>query len=192
MTPTLEGARQRWPDLPASLLNHLEGVSKGSIALAERWDVDPEEAALAGYLHDVARARAPEVLLRQAHQYGVRVDAVEAAFPVLLHGAVGAAEVAREWPELDDGFLAAISFHSTGRWEMTALEKVVFLADKLEPRGGLPDTFFEDLHEVAFKDLDKAVMRFLEWQVRHLLDRGNLVHPASIDAWNRLVMARNG
>lgn len=178
--------------MPAGLLNHLAAVSIGSVALAERWNVDPEEAALAGFLHDVARAREPEVLLRQAREYGVTVHPVEEAFPVLLHGSVGAAEVAKEWPELGEGFLAAISYHSTGRWEMSTLEKVVFLADKLEPRGGPPDPFFEELNALAFKDLDKAVMRFLEWQVRHLLDRGNLVHPASIDAWNRLAMRSNG
>jgi len=186
----VEDAKLRWSGLPAPLVNHLEGVSRGARALAERWDVDPDDAALAGYLHDVARARSPEVLLKQAREYAVAVHPVEEAFPVLLHGAVGAAEVAKEWPELDEGFLAAISYHSTGRGEMSALEKVVVLADKLEPRGGPPEPFFEELNELAFRDLDKAVLRFLEWQVRHLLDRGNLVHPASIDAWNRLVMAR--
>lgn len=190
MTVSLEDAQHWCEELPANMINHLEGVSRGAVALAERWDVVPEDAALAGYLHDVARARAPEVLLKQARAYGIAVHPVEEAFPVLLHGPVGAAEVAKAWPELEEAFLAAISYHSTGRGEMSALEKVVFLADKLEPRGGPPDSFFEELNELAFRDLDKAVLRFLEWQVRHLLDRENLVHPASIDAWNRLVIER--
>lgn len=166
----------------------MERVSVEAAALAARWTTDPEIAALAGFLHDVARARPPELLLQQAEHFGVPIDPVSRAFPVLLHGAVGAAEVARAWSDTDEELLAAVSYHSTGRWEMGQLEKIVFLADKLDPRKEGPDPALAALREVAYHDLDEAVLRVLQGQVRHLMERQGMVHPAAIGAWNWLVL----
>ena len=168
----------------------MERVSQQAGDLGARWGTDPERATLAGFLHDVARARPPELLLQQAEAFGVPVDQVSRAFPVLLHGAVGAAEVNRAWSGIDEDLLAAVSYHSTGRWEMGQLEKIVFLADKLDPRKEGPDPALATLRELAYHDLDEALLHFLQGQVRHLMQRQGMVHPGSIEAWNRLVIGR--
>ncbi len=188
VSPTLTEARVFAKGLPSNLIDHLESVSREALALAERWDSDPEHTAVAAYLHDVARARKPDLLLEQSKQHALNVHPVEQAFPVLLHGPVGAAEVAARWPEAGQDFLAAINHHSTGRGQMTLLEKIVFMADKLDPRGQAPDPFFATLRGLAMEDLDAALLKFLDWQVQHLLERGSLVHPASIDARNALLI----
>ena len=182
----LRGALQ----LPAGLLAHMERVSTTAQQLANRWGADPDAAALAGFLHDVARAQPPEALLAQARELGLPVHPVEERTPLLLHGPVGAVLVDRLEPGLSEELRQAIAWHSTGRWGMTLLEKVVFLADKLEPGKQGYYQGLDDLNDLAQQDLDQALLNYLEWSVRHLMERGVLVHPATIDARNWLLAQR--
>ncbi len=192
MRLTLQDARHHWADIPAGLRGHMDRVSGIAAELARQWDLDPEEAALAGFLHDIARARPAEVLLRQAEDLGLTVDPVQQALPVLLHGPVGAAELARLEHDLGEDLLAAVDHHSTGREGMSQLEKVVFLADKLDPRQVGPDPQLVELRDRAFTDLDSGIIYYLEQQCLHLLQRGGLVHPAAIEARNWLLLQRRG
>ncbi|MBI2887733.1 MAG: bis(5'-nucleosyl)-tetraphosphatase (symmetrical) YqeK [Chloroflexi bacterium] len=187
---TLARARRHWGRLPQGLLDHLERASVLAADLARRWGVDPERAALAGYLHDIARAEPLEALAARARSYGLTVHPVEEALPVLLHGPVGAAQARTELGIEDGEVLAAVAWHSTGRWGMGALEKAVFLADKLDPEkeGYYPG--LERLPELAQRDLDGAVLRYLEWQVGHILAQSGLLHPAAIEARNWLLLQR--
>jgi len=112
---SLEGLRRRFSHLPQGLLDHLKRVSQLAGQLAARWDVDPERAALVGFLHDVARAEDPAWLLARARELGLVVHPVEEAVPVLLHGPLAAALVEQELGLKDQEMLAAITWHSTGR-----------------------------------------------------------------------------
>lgn len=188
MGSALTTARARWAHLPSGLLEHLERVSQGAENLAQRWGVDPEEAALAGFLHDVARAQPPEALLRQARELNLPIDPVEEAMPLLLHGPVAAALIREELQEAEEPIAAAICWHTTGRWGMTDLEKVVFLADKLDPDKLNAAADMQELVQAAEQDLDQAVLRYLDRSARHLLERGGLVHPATIEARNWLLL----
>ena len=189
MLPLLDDARGQWAHLPAGLIAHLERVSEGARALAARWDVDPERAALGGFLHDVARAQPPPTLLRQARDLGLPVGPVEEAVPLLLHGPVGARLACPEADSTEQDVVTAIAWHSTAREGMSNLEKVVFLADKLDPdKQGYYPPGLERLPELAQEHLDLAVVRYLEWQVRHLLERGGVIHPAALDARNWLLL----
>jgi HD superfamily phosphohydrolase YqeK len=75
---------------------------------------------------------------------------------------------------------------------MALLEKIVFMADKLDPRKEGRDPFQESLRILAYEDLDAAVVQFLEAQIRHLLDRQGLLHPAALDARNFLLLHKGG
>ena len=86
---------------------------------------------MAGFLHDVARAQSPELLLEQAQELGIAINPMEEAMPLLLHGPVAAALLQQELE--DEGVVNAVRWHTTGRWGMSALEQVVFLADKTDP-----------------------------------------------------------
>ena len=184
---SLEALRRHFSHLPQGLLDHLERVSQLAGQLAARWDVDPERGALAGFLHDVARAEDPAWLLARARELGLVVHPVEEAVPVLLHGPLAAALVEQELGLKDQEMLAAITWHSTGRGGMSRLEQVVFLADKLDPEkeGYYPG--MEGLPALAEQDLDRAVLRYIQWQINHLLEQGGMIHPASIEAHNDLI-----
>ena len=188
--PSLEDLRFLWEGLPEGLLGHLTRVSGLAGKLAQRWGVDPEAAELAGFLHDLARAQTPQGLLERARTLDMPVDPVEEQFPLLLHGRVGARVVEDALETEATDVLAAIAWHSTARWGMSDLEKVVFLADKLDPgkQDGHYPPGLEALDELACSNLNGAVVFYLDWQIRHLLDRGRLVHLAAIDARNALLI----
>jgi predicted HD superfamily hydrolase involved in NAD metabolism len=175
--------------LPPGLLDHCMRVSRMARALAERAGVDPERAALGGLLHDVARAYSDQELLAAAVRYDLPVDEVEHHAPVLLHGPVGAAWARRELGVDDEEVLAAVAWHSTGRGPMSALEKIVLLADKIEPEKGGRYPGLEAVHEAALRDLNAGLIAYLDLQLRSLLDRRALIHPASIAARNAALIA---
>lgn len=184
---TIDIARRHFADLPEWLIVHLERVSALARRLALRWDADPERCALAGFLHDVVRSHAPDDLLAQARTQGLAVDPVASAVPILLHGPLGAALVKAVFSLKDEEILDAIAWHSTGRDRMSLLEKIVLLADKLDPEKGGYYPGLEDLPQLAEENLDRAVLRYLEWQTKRLLEEGGLIHPAAIDARNYLI-----
>ena len=186
MPITLAEARSRWAHLPASLREHLERVSHGAHHLAQRWDVDPETAALAGFLHDVARAQSPELLLEQAQELGIPINPMEEAMPLLLHGPVAAALLQQELA--DEGVVNAVRWHTTGRWGMSALEQVVFLADKTDPNKINDSPGMQKVAQLGETSLNLAVVRYLERSTRRLLKQGRMLHPASIEARNWLLL----
>jgi predicted HD superfamily hydrolase involved in NAD metabolism len=184
--------QQAWAGLPAGLLEHMRRVSGLAAELAARWNADPIEAELAGFLHDVARAETPPRLLALAAGLAVPVDAVEAASPILLHGPVGCVQVQQRLPWVSEDVAQAIRWHSTGRWGMGPLEKVVFLADKLEPGKNGYYQGLQDLSALAYSDINAAIVRYLDWLIAHLLERGQLVHTATIDARNWILFELRG
>ncbi|MEK7217079.1 MAG: bis(5'-nucleosyl)-tetraphosphatase (symmetrical) YqeK [Chloroflexota bacterium] len=185
--------RPLWEHLPQSLIDHLERVSRLSGELAARWSVDPEAAELAGFLHDIARAQRPEVLLQLARDLGLPIDPVEETTPLLLHGPVGAALARDAVTGAGDDVFQAITWHSTARPGMSDLEKVVFLADKLDPgKAGYYPPELNPLGQLAKAGLDEAVVFYLDWQLRHLLERGLAIHSAAVHARNWLLPHRHG
>lgn len=180
-----QAAQARLEGLPAGLRDHCQRVSEKARELARRYGEEEERVALAALLHDVARARGTEELLAQAEALGLSVSQVERAMPVLLHGPVAAELARRELGVSDEEVLAAVAWHSTGRKGMTPLEKVVFLADKLDPgKEGYYPPGLEGLGQAAERGLDQALLVYFDWQLRHLLERGALIHPAMVEARN--------
>lgn len=170
----------------------MRSVSRLAGELGDRWLGDPREAELAGFLHDVARAQTPARLLALATELGVPIDPVEQEAPILLHGPVGCLQALALHPWVTPAMAQAIRWHSTGRWGMGMLEKCVFLADKLEPGKNGHYRGLDDLTALAFTDINAAILRYLEWLVSHLMDRGQLVHTATIDARNWLLLEQQG
>jgi predicted HD superfamily hydrolase involved in NAD metabolism len=189
---TVDDLAGAWSGLPAGLLHHMRSVSGLAGELATRWGADPHDAELAGFLHDVARAETPARLLTLAADLGVPVNPVEAEAPLLLHGPVGSLQALERHPWVTPDIAQAIRWHSTGRWGMGLLEKVVFLADKLEPGKSGHYQGLRGLSDLAHRDLNAAVLRYLDWLVNHLLERGQLVHTATLDAHNWLLLESRG
>ena len=154
-----------------------------SADLARHHNVDPDKAAQAGLMHDLAKFFKPDHLLAMAQQDGLVLDAIDQAAPHLLHADVGAIVARDEFDITDDGILNAIANHTLGKPGMDPLSCIVFLADSLEPGRGKTDEL-ETLRALSFSDLKKAVWRTADYSLQYLLRSNQLIHP-------RTVMTRN-
>ena len=178
----LTSLRQRLSD---ARFAHTLGVEQAAVDLAERNRVDGQRAATAALLHDYAKELPKAELLALAERFGIAVDPVYRASPGLLHGPVAAGLVQWDFGISDAGVLAAIRNHTVGRAGMTALEKIVYLADMIEPTRDFPGV--EALRALARQNLDAGMLAALEQTVRYTMHRRLAVHPQSIEAYNDLL-----
>ncbi len=152
--------------------------------LAERFGVDVERARLAGLLHDYARAVPRGELIDRAKAYGIEVGDVERQFPYLLHAELGARLAQEELGLDDEAVVDAIRYHTVGRVGMSDLEKIVYLADMIEPARDFEGV--EDIREAARRDLDEAFRLGYRLSLEHLVRAGKLIHPDTVEVWNWL------
>ncbi|WP_449241592.1 bis(5'-nucleosyl)-tetraphosphatase (symmetrical) YqeK [Desulfoscipio gibsoniae] len=164
-------------------LRHSLKVSNTAVRLAELYGADCEKAALAGLLHDCARDLPNDELLTLARHNRVPVDSIDEARPVLLHASVGALLAKRQFSVQDEAVLQAIALHTLGDETMTLLDKIVFVADKVEPDRSFPGV--GELREIARRNLDRALLCCFDAAIMLSVRNGDLIHP-------RAVRARNG
>ncbi len=159
---------------------HVLRVARMAEALARAHGVDPLRARIAGLLHDLARLYPAGRLLRECAERGMPIDAFERAHPVVLHARLGA-ELARERFGVDDpDVLSAIRKHTLADAVMSPLDKVVYLADGLEPGRDFTDR--AALAALAFEDLDAAMLAVLASSIAYLRERGLAVAPQTLAA----------
>lgn len=158
-------------DLKANLkpqrFEHTLGVAITAKEMAETFGVNPNKAYFAGMLHDCAKNLSEEKLLQICEKNNIEVSAFERKSPYLLHGKVGAYIAKTKYGITDEEILSAIIWHTTGRPNMTDLEKIVFSADYIEPnRHKQPNLEF--LRELSQKDLDLLTFNILKDTVKYL------------------------
>lgn len=186
-SPELRAAIAR---LPRGLAEHIEGVVAEARRLALLHGVDEERAALAAWGHDVARAFSPSELQAEARRLDLAVDPVEEEAPILLHGPVGAAILSRDYTIDDAEALAVARYHTTGRAGMSTLEKVVFVADKIEAGKVRAEPALTKVRQLADRDLDAAVLECLNQHLLEASRKGWPLHPQTVAARNHLLLAR--
>jgi predicted HD superfamily hydrolase involved in NAD metabolism len=174
--------------LKKARFEHTKGVVKTAAALAKRHGVDPARARLAAWLHDCAKSLERDAmvpLLRLAE-----LDKEERSLPPLWHAPLGAYLARRDFGVRDAEVLQAIRRHSTGAPGQTPLQKVLFVADYIEPgRPAWPE--LPALRLLARKDLDAAWERTLAHKLMDLLQRGRPLHPMSLAAYHHALQSRN-
>ena len=162
---------------------HVLGTEQEAIRLAERYGADVEKARVAALLHDCTKKLSMEEQLVLCRQYGIALDELEQKALKLLHAKTGAA-IARDVFGVDDEIYRAIWWHTTGHAGMTLLEKIMYLADYIEPTRDFPGV--EELRRACYEDLDKGLLMGLEMTVREMEDMGNPVHRATLEARDAL------
>ena len=162
---------------------HVLGTEQEAIRLAERYGADVEKARTAALLHDCTKKLNMEHQLELCRRYGIVLDELEQKALKLLHAKTGAA-VARDVFGVDDEIYHAIWWHTTGHADMTLLEKIIYLADYIEPSRDFPGV--DKLRRTCYEDLDKGLLLGLEMTVREMTDMGNPVHHATIEARDAL------
>ena len=161
--------------------DHVVGTAETAAALAELWGADPEHARRGGILHDITKALTAAEQYTFCRAYGMDVTEFQYANPKLLHAVTGAA-AAREIFGEEEAVVDAIRWHTTGRPEMTTLEKILYIADYMEPNRRFPGV--EKLRDLAWKDLDAAVYCGLDQSVSHLRANDRAIDSDSLEAWN--------
>ena len=140
---------------------HTLGVQYTSACLAMRYGADVKKAELAGLLHDCAKHMTADKLLKVCRKHMVEITPAEEKSPLLLHAKAGAILAAEKYYITDEEILSAIRCHTTGKPEMTLLEKIVFTADYIEPsRNQAPN--LDNLRRSSFKNIDKTVYLILK------------------------------
>ena len=174
--------------LPPGLQDHLERVRELSLELAVIHKVDPGKVETAALGHDIYRAHSEEQLLSEARARGLVLTSVEERAPVLLHGPLAAHLLREECAVADEDVLQAVRWHSTSCPGMSRVGLVVFIADKVEPQKVERAPHLGRAAVLARQSLEQAAVEYLTAEVASLLQRGSLVHPASIEARNYLLM----
>ena len=158
---------------------HVLGCRDTAVALAKHWGADVADAARAGILHDITKALDGPLQLTLCAAYGKILDDFSRKYPKTLHALTGSLVAERIFGE-NKAVVSAIEWHTTGRADMSLLEKIVYIADYIEPNRTIPGV--EELRELAFSDMDAALKRGLEMTLEHLNRQGAEVSPASVEA----------
>ena len=165
--------------LKPSRVNHVLGCRDTAVELAKRWGADEIDAARAGILHDVTKALDGPLQLTLCAEYGTILTDFGKKYPKTLHALTGALVAERIFGE-NEVVVNAIRHHTTGKADMSLLEKIIYVADYMEPNRDFPGV--EDLRRLAFADLDGALKLGLEMTLEHLKRQGAEVSPESRDA----------
>ena len=147
--------------------------------LAKRWGANEEDAARAGILHDITKAIDGPLQLTLCEAYGKILSDFSRKYPKTLHALTGSMVAERIFGENEE-VVSAIEWHTTGKADMTLLQKIIYVADYMEPCRNFPGV--EDLRTLAYNDMDAALKLGLEMTLEHLKKQGAEVSPESREA----------
>ena len=159
---------------------HTAGCESEAVMLAKQWGEDPETAATAGILHDITKKLNYNEQLILCEKYGIILDNAERDNPKLLHARTGAA-LARELFGISDDIYEAIRWHTTGKPDMTLLEKIIYLADYIEPTRDFPGV--EELRRLAYRDINAAMALGLEMSLEDIRSRNIEPYKDTVEAY---------
>jgi predicted HD superfamily hydrolase involved in NAD metabolism len=160
-------------------LQHILGVEQTCIDLARCHQIDEQQAAQAGLMHDLAKFFPPQKLLKIAELAKIPVDEVCLSSPHLLHAEVSAVVAQQEFAIADPKILTAIGNHTLGTPGMDKLSCVVFVADTLEPNRG-NNAELNAMRDLAKKNLYKSVQQTSDYSLKYLISQQKTIHPRTI------------
>lgn len=163
---------------------HTLGVMETAISLARHYRADEKKAELAAIFHDYAKFRPKEEMKRIIIDQGFPSDLLEYN-PELWHAPVGAYLTKTEAGITDREILDAIRYHTSGRPGMTLLEKIIYLADYIEPGRHFPGV--DEVRELAQESLDQALIKSLQNTIIFLLKKNQMVYPETFHTYNDLL-----
>ena len=163
----------------AKRIAHVQGCEEEAVRLARHWGANETHARRAAILHDCTKYLSLEEQLSLCDRYGIELDAMERTAVKLLHAKTGAALAGQVFGERSE-VCRAIFWHTTGKADMTLLEKILYIADYMEPTRDFDGV--ERLRELAYVDLDAAVLLGTEMTVEEMRGYGSPVHPNTLAA----------
>lgn len=159
-------------ELKKDRYKHTINVSYTAMCLAMRYEEDLEKAMLAGLLHDCAKCISDDAQLKKCISKGIDVNETEKRQPYLLHAKLGAYLAKEKYGVKDKEVLSAIRKHTTGDVDMTMLEKIIFVADYIEPARSKAKNLTL-IRRLAFEDIDTAVYYIMKDTLEYLEEKGS-------------------
>jgi predicted HD superfamily hydrolase involved in NAD metabolism len=166
---------------------HTLGVMETAISLANKYGADVKKAELAAIFHDYAKFRPKEEMKEIIVSQGFPTDLLDYNSE-LWHAPVGAYLVEKDASITDSDVLDAIRFHTSGRPGMTLLEKIIYLADYIEPGRHFPGV--DEVRDMAKENLDRALLKAVQNTILFLMKKNQTVYPDSFYTYNDLVKNR--
>ena len=160
-------------------VQHVLGCRDTAVALAKHWGADPVDAARAGLLHDITKALDGPLQLTLCREYGIVLDVFSSRNPKTLHALTGSLVAQRIFGE-NQVVVDAICSHTTGKANMNTLEKIVYVADYMEPNRTFEGV--EKMRYLAYTDLDGALRMGLTMTLEMLREQGREISPESQEA----------
>jgi predicted HD superfamily hydrolase involved in NAD metabolism len=166
---------------------HVLGVEETAIALAGKYGASKVKASIAALTHDYAKERPDDEfqLIIQRDDYDLNLLHYGNA---IWHGLVGASMVQRELKIEDEEILQAIRVHTTGAAEMSLLDKIIYVADYIEPGRNFPGV--QEARELALVDLDMAVAYETKHTLLHLIEQEQKIYPKTLETYNHWVVKK--
>lgn len=162
---------------------HSLGVEYTAGALAMTHGADIDDALVAGLLHDCAKCMSGEEKIARCEKYKLEISRCERENPELLHAKLGAYYAREKYGVENEDILSAITWHTTGRPAMTLLDKIIFVADYIEPnRSHLNE--IEIIRKEAFTDLNRSIIHILKNTLSYLDDKEYAKDEMSIETYN--------
>lgn len=166
---------------------HSLGVAKKAVELAKIYGVQEETAKKVGIAHDIAKEMTDEEMLEYVKNNNIEIDEIENVKPSLLHGKIGADIAAKKYGFTED-MVNAIKWHTTGRENMSMLEKIIYVADKTEENRKGTRFNLEKSRELSTQNIDETLIFLMNEFITYNVKNEWLIHPETIKARNDLLL----
>ena len=175
-------------DIGEKRFKHSLRVAETAVKLADNYGLEPKKAYLAGLIHDCAKYN--EEAYIKKYNIDFSIYPVSSIKDPVLHSFLGAEVAKKVYNIYDRDVLKAIEYHTTGRPDMSDLEKIIFIADAIEPARDFEG--IDKIRKLAFENLNKAMLNLLDSNIIFLIGKKALINPLSFEARNYLIEEKYG
>lgn len=166
---------------------HSEGVVKRAVEYARIYNVDVDTVKLVAIAHDIAKELTNEEVNKYVQKYNIELDNIEKMNQNLIHAKIGAYICQNEYG-FTDSMINAIKYHTTGRANMSVLEKIIYLADATEENKRYCSSNYVN---IVKKDINQGMIEICKWVINRLLENNKIIHLDSIECYNYYTKLKN-
>lgn len=170
------------------LFIHSKNVAALSMELAEIYGCNKQSAGIAGVLHDILKETDGQIQLQTILDSDIILSKVEMNEPNLWHSIAGSVYIRKKLGVTDESIINAVRYHTSGRREMSMLEKIIYIADCTSTERTYNGV--DELRDLAKADIDAAIKKAVSFTVSNLVLKGHAICYDTIDAYNEFVMGK--
>jgi len=174
--------------LKTNRYEHSLGVKNTAIELALKYGANPFKARIAGIVHDCAKNMSNNEIINMVKENNYEVDDIYQNSPQLLHGLAGAIIAKNIMGIEDEDIFNSIAYHTTARENMSLLEKIIYIADYVEPLRNFSGV--DELRKIVNQNLEEALILSLSNTICYVINKGELLHFNTVKARNHLIIER--